>query len=113
MLDKKAIGKRIEQIKNSYTPPLTYAEFGARLRCQNERPIPRGTVNSWVRGLCIPSRVVVEQIALIGNVTAEWIYTGKTLPKLLCMDCQEILIIETNNTLLCPKCCLKYELVKQ
>ncbi|MGR5976161.1 hypothetical protein ACT7DE_18885 [Bacillus paranthracis] len=32
MLDKKSIGKRIEQIKNSSIPPLSYTELGRKLK---------------------------------------------------------------------------------
>ena len=113
MMDKKVIGKRIKQIKNSHIPPLSLAEFGAKLRNKDGYPIPKGTVDSWGRGLCMPPREVVEQIAHIGNVTTEWIYTGKNIPKLICMECQEQLIIESNNNLMCPKCYEKYKLVKQ
>ncbi|MEK7019811.1 hypothetical protein [Bacillus sp. FSL R9-9410] len=61
----------------------------------------------------IPKHEVIKQIALIGGVTTEWIYTGENMPKLLCVDCQEKLMIETNNILVCPQCCVNYELVKQ
>lgn len=113
MMDKKAIGKRIKQIKESHIPPLTLAEFGAKLRNKDGNLIPKGTVDSWMRGLAYPPHYLVEQIARIGSVTTEWIYTGKNLPKLICMECQEKLIIETNNNLMCPKCCAEYILIKQ
>ncbi|PGZ57902.1 transcriptional regulator [Bacillus cereus] len=113
MIDKEAVGKRIKQIKNSHIPPLSLAEFGERLRNKDGNPISKGTVDSWMRGFGIPKKEVIEQIALIGGVTTEWIYTGKEMPKLLCVDCQGKLTIETNNTLLCPKCCVKYTLVKK
>lgn len=112
MLDKKAIGKRIEQIKNSHIPPLSYTELGERLRNKDGKPISKGTVNSWVRGFGIPIYEVIEQIARIGGVTTEWIYTGKEMLKLICEGCKEELIIESHNTLLCPKCSVKFKLSK-
>ncbi|MEB9569107.1 XRE family transcriptional regulator [Bacillus cereus] len=110
MLDKKAIGKRVEQIKNSHIPPLSLIELGAKLKNNKGLPIPKGTVNSWIRGLDIPSKEVIEQLALIGNVTLEWIYTGKEIPKLICENCNSVLIIEVNNTLSCTKCSAKFKL---
>lgn len=83
MLDKKSIGKRIEQIKNSSIPPLSYTELGRKLKNKEGLAIPKGTVNSWIRGLSIPSREIVEQLACIGDVTTEWIYTGKETPKFI------------------------------
>lgn len=112
MLDKKEIGQRIKQIKESHIPPLTLAEFGAKLRNNDGYPIPKGTVDSWGRGFGIPKPEIIEQIALLGNVTMEWIYTGKEMPKLLCDDCKEELLIELNNTLLCPKCKVKFKISK-
>ncbi|MGY1423285.1 XRE family transcriptional regulator [Bacillus cereus] len=108
MLDKKAIGKRVEQIKNSHIPPLSLIELGAKLKNNKGLPIPKGTVNSWIRGLGIPSKEVIEQLALIGNVTSEWIYTRKEIPKLICENCNSVLIIEVNNTLSCTKCNAKF-----
>ncbi|WP_232302928.1 XRE family transcriptional regulator [Bacillus cereus] len=112
-MDKKAIGKRIEQIKNFHTPPLSYVELGKRLRNKNGKPISKGTVNSWVRGFGIPNHEVIKQIASIGRVTTEWIYIGKEMPKLLCAECQEELMIESYETLLCTKCSMKFKVIKQ
>lgn len=110
MLDKKAFGKRVEQIKNSHIPPLSLVELGAKLKNNKGLPIPKGTVDSWIRGLGIPSKEIIEQLALIGNVTSEWIYTGKEMPKLICENCKSVLIIEANNTLSCTKCSAKFKL---
>ncbi|KAA0768120.1 transcriptional regulator [Bacillus wiedmannii] len=112
MLDKTAIGKRIEQIKNTHIPPLSYSEFGTRLKNKDGKVISKGTVNSWVRGFGIPVHEVIEQIARIGGVTTEWIYTGKEMSKLLCEVCKEELIIESNNNLVCPICSSKFKLIK-
>ncbi|MGE6313532.1 XRE family transcriptional regulator [Bacillus cereus] len=112
MLDKKAIGKRIEQIKNSHIPPLSLVELGEKLKNKKGLPIPKGTVNSWIRCLCVPSREIVEQLALWGDVTPEWIYTGKEIPKLKCTDCKSDLIIESNNTLFCIQCSSNFKLSK-
>lgn len=113
MLDKKAIGKRMEQIKNSHIPPLSLIELGAKLKNNKGLPIPKGTVNSWIRGLGIPSREIIEQLALIGNVTSEWIYTGNEMPKLICENCNSVLIIEANNTLSCTNYGAKFKLINE
>ncbi|MBE7129476.1 XRE family transcriptional regulator [Bacillus mycoides] len=105
--------KRVEQIKNSHIPPLSLIELGAKLKNKEGLPIPKGTVNSWIRGLGVPSREIVEQLAFIGDVTPEWIYTGKEMPKLICEDCKSDLIIESNNTLSCTQCGAKFKLSKE
>ncbi|ACM15826.1 predicted transcriptional regulator (plasmid) [Bacillus cereus Q1] len=112
MLDKKAIGKRIEQIKNSHIPPLNLVELGAKLKNKKGLSIPKGTVNSWIRGLSLPSIEIVQQLALIGDVTPEWIYTGTEIPKLKCEDCKSDLIIESNNIVLCIQCSTKFKMSK-
>jgi hypothetical protein len=103
----------VEQIKNSHIPTLSLIELGAKLKNNKGLPIPKGTVNSWIRGLGIPSREIIEQLALIGNVTSEWIYTGKEMPKLICENCNSILIIEANNTLSCANCSAKFKLINK
>ncbi|MEK7019810.1 hypothetical protein [Bacillus sp. FSL R9-9410] len=45
-MDRKAIGKRIKQIKNSHIPPLSYVELGEKLRNKDGNPISKGTVDS-------------------------------------------------------------------
>ncbi|HDR8475352.1 TPA: helix-turn-helix transcriptional regulator [Bacillus cereus] len=74
--DKKDVGKRIKQIKENYNPPISLKDFGDLLIDEKGKSISKGTVDSWMRGLGIPSKSTIEQIARLGNTTVSWIYWG-------------------------------------
>lgn len=74
--DKKDVGKRIKQIKENYNPPISLKDFGDLLIDEKGKTISKGTVDSWMRGLGIPSKSTIEQIAQLGNTTVSWIYWG-------------------------------------
>ncbi len=74
--DKKDVGKRIKQIKENYNPPISLKDFGDLLIDEKGKTISKGTVDSWMRGLGIPSKSTIEQIARLGNTTVSWIYWG-------------------------------------
>lgn len=74
--DKKEVGKRIKFIKEHHNPPISLAEFGQLLIDENGKSISKGTVDSWMRGLGLPSSSTIEKIATIGNTTVDWIYWG-------------------------------------
>lgn len=74
--DKKDVGKRIKQIKENYNPPISLKDFGDLLIDEKGKNISKGTVDSWMRGLGIPSKSTIEQIARLGNTTVSWIYWG-------------------------------------
>ncbi|WP_146550812.1 helix-turn-helix domain-containing protein [Rummeliibacillus suwonensis] len=74
--DKKEVGKRIRFIKEHHNPPISLTEFGQLLKDENGNSISKGTVDSWIRGLGIPSNSTIEKIAAIGSTTADWIYWG-------------------------------------
>lgn len=74
--DKKDVGKRIKQIKENYNPPISLKDFGDLLIDEKGKNISKGTVDSWMRGMGIPPKSTIEQVALLGNTTADWIYWG-------------------------------------
>lgn len=74
--DKKEVGKRIKFIKENHNPPISLSEFGQILKNTDGKSISKGTVDSWTRGFGIPAQSVIEQIALLGNTTIDWVYWG-------------------------------------
>ncbi|ONG86785.1 hypothetical protein BKK40_25780 [Bacillus cereus] len=74
--DKKDVGKRIKQIKENYNPPISLKDFGDLLIDEKGKTISKGTVDSWMRGLGIPPKSTLQQIARLGNTTISWIYWG-------------------------------------
>ncbi|MGW8448955.1 hypothetical protein ACWGJ1_23465, partial [Bacillus wiedmannii] len=65
-----------KQIKENYNPPISLKDFGDLLIDEKGKTISKGTVDSWMRGLGIPSKSTIEQIARLGNTTVSWIYWG-------------------------------------
>ncbi|MGR6899380.1 helix-turn-helix domain-containing protein [Rummeliibacillus sp. BSL5] len=74
--NKKDVGKRIKLIKENHNPPISLKDFGELLKDEKGGNISKGTVDSWMRGLGIPSKLTIEQIAQLGNTTIDWIYWG-------------------------------------
>lgn len=69
-IDKKKVGNRILQIRNSLD--YTLEEFGNMKEIQAER----SNVSKWERGFSLPNRVRLEKIAKIGNVTFNQLLYG-------------------------------------
>ena len=69
-VDKKKVGNRILQIRNSLN--CTLEEFGNMKEIQAER----SNVSKWERGVSLPNRVRLEKIAKIGNVTFNQLLYG-------------------------------------
>lgn len=69
-IDKKAVGKRIFNIRNSLN--LTLEQFG-KLDNLNAK---KNTVWSWEECVCLPNKKRLEIIAKIGNITLNELLYG-------------------------------------
>lgn len=76
IIDNKAVGKRIKEIRTSrFEKKITLEEFGKLLSPPAIRPL----VSKWEKGLNLPNEDRLKQIAKIGNVTTDYILFGKQL----------------------------------
>lgn len=66
--NKNEVGKRLNAIR--IRSNLSFSEFGKRLG------VPKGTANSWIRGLGVPPKEKLKQIALLAGTTIDWILWG-------------------------------------
>ena len=66
--NKKEVGKRIRAIRLRLN--ITFTEFGEKLG------VPKSTVNSWIRGLALPPKEKLTQLALMGGTSINWILWG-------------------------------------
>ena len=71
-IDKKAVGKRIRQIRNSLN--LTLEQFGKDKDINAER----SNVSKWERGATLPNQSRLEIIAKLGNMTVNELLYGDT-----------------------------------
>lgn len=68
-IDKKAVGKRIKDIRLSLG--LSMAKFGVLLG-----DVPRSSVNNWERSVYLPRTETLSKIAEVGNTTNEYLLYG-------------------------------------
>lgn len=66
--DKTVVAERIKKIREE--SGLSIANMAERLG------ISKSTFNSYIRGLALPPKEIVEKIAYITDVSSEWIYYG-------------------------------------
>ena len=68
-VDKKMVGERIHQIRqqNGYS----MEQFGKQIG-----DAPRGSVNSWEKGVNLPNKERLEMIAIMGNITVNQLLYG-------------------------------------
>ena len=69
-IDKKAVGKRIFNIRNSLN--LTLEQFGKDPDINAER----SNVSKWERGATLPNKARLQVIAKIGNITLNELLYG-------------------------------------
>lgn len=81
--DKEKVAGRLKEIRSSLN--LTISEFGDKIG-----KIPKGTVNSWLRGLALPPKEKLERIAILSNTTSSWILWGKESSE-ECLSCYSFL----------------------
>lgn len=73
VLDNVAIGKRIKEIRLNLSDKKTTLEnFGKMLDLQADKAV----VNKWEKGVNLPNKERLKQIAEIGNVSIEYLYFG-------------------------------------
>lgn len=68
-IDKNAIGNRIYNIRKE--KGYTMEQFGKLVG-----DTPKGTVNNWEKGNNLPNKKRLEKIAILGNVSVEWLKYG-------------------------------------
>lgn len=68
-IDKKEVGKRILKIRKSYG--YSMKEFG-----EKAGHAPRGSVNSWEKGVNLPNEERLKQIASMGNMSVNELLYG-------------------------------------
>lgn len=66
--DKTVVAERIKKVREE--SGLSIANMAERLG------ISKSTLNSYIRGLALPPKEIVEKIAQITDVSSEWIYYG-------------------------------------
>ena len=74
VVDKKAVGKRIRQIRERL-PGKPIQEKFYEILC--DIPDTSKTVSKWERGIQEPSLQDIVRIAAVGHVSIEWLLTGK------------------------------------
>lgn len=74
VIDKKAVGKRIRQIRERL-PGKPIQEKFYEILC--DIPDTSKTVSKWERGIQEPSLQDIARIAAVGDVSIEWLLTGK------------------------------------
>lgn len=74
VVDKKAVGKRIKQIRENL-PGKPIQEKFYEILC--DIPDTSKTVSKWERGIQEPSLQDIARIAAVGHVSIEWLLTGK------------------------------------
>lgn len=72
--DKIQVAKRLQDIRSNLN--LSLSEFGNKIG-----NIPKGTVNSWERGLAIPPRDKLLRIAFLAETSIKWILWGEESEK--------------------------------
>lgn len=72
--NKKEVAIRLKEIRSTLN--LTLTEFGNRIG-----NVPKGTVNSWLRGLALPPRDKLLRIAFLSNTSINWILWGRKSDK--------------------------------
>lgn len=73
VVDKKAVGKRIRQVRESLPGKPIQAKFYEILYDISDKD----TVSEWERGIKDPKLQDIARIAAVGDVSIEWLLTGK------------------------------------
>lgn len=74
VIDKKAVGKRIKRIRTEkFEKKMTLEDFGNLI----SPPAGRALVSHWERGINLPNTDRLKQIALLGNVSTDYLLFGK------------------------------------
>lgn len=75
-IDNSKVGERIKKIRLNYNgKKLTQQEFAELLN----PVVDKSAVRKWEKGLNLPNKERLAQIAQIGNVTTDYLLFGKTL----------------------------------
>jgi len=75
-IDNSKVGERIKKIRMNYNgTKLTQQEFAELLN----PVVDKSAVRKWEKGLNLPNKERLSQIAQIGNVTTDYLLFGKTL----------------------------------
>lgn len=72
--NKLEVAIRLKEIRSTLNLSLT--EFGNRIG-----NVPKGTVNSWLRGLALPPRDKLLRIAFLSKTSINWILWGRESDK--------------------------------
>lgn len=72
--DKQQVGKRLKEIRLILN--ISLSEFGNKIG-----HVPKGTVNSWERGLALPPRDKLLRIAFLANTSIKWLLWGEESDK--------------------------------
>ncbi len=73
VVDKKAVGERIRQVRESLPGKPIQAKFYEILYDISDKD----TVSEWERGIKDPKLQDIARIAAVGDVSIEWLLTGK------------------------------------
>ena len=73
VVDKKAVGKRIRQVRVSLPGKPSQAKFHEILYDISDKD----KVSEWERGIQEPKLQDIARIAAVGDVSIEWLLTGK------------------------------------
>ena len=73
--EKKGYGEKIKNIRTELN--LTLEEFGKML----SPPAPKSLVWNWERERNLPNKERLEQIAILGNVSIDYLPTGNSIKK--------------------------------
>lgn len=73
--EKKGYGEKIKNIRTELN--LTLEEFGKML----SPPAPKSLVWNWERERNLPNKERLEQIAILGNVSIDYLLTGNSIKK--------------------------------
>lgn len=80
--DKLYVSSRLRDIRLDLN--LSISEFGDKIG------VPKGTVNSWLRGLALPPKEKLLRIALLSNTSINYILWGKESEQ-NCVSCSSAL----------------------
>ncbi|WP_051405129.1 helix-turn-helix domain-containing protein [Bacillus cihuensis] len=99
--NKVEVANRLKAIRSKLN--LTISEFGLKIG-----HVPKGTANSWLRGLALPPKEKLIRIAFLADTTTDWILWG---------DEKSIPMVQT-SVIKCPYCSIEqqsniYDLTKK
>lgn len=73
-INNKEVGKRIKKIRTeSFEKKITLEEFGNLIN----PPVAKSLVSHWENGINLPNSDRLKQIAELGNVTTDYLLSGR------------------------------------